>query len=110
MVTRSSLSSTDRRATSRLRQLLNEPGVLRGSLVEARRRCGKRSCRCAVDEDARHRALILCVSLDGKRTSIYIPPDWEARVREWVGRYGEIRELVEQLSRSSLQRLRDRTE
>lgn len=110
MSPRTSLSSTNRRATSRLRQLLNEPGVLRGNLVESRRKCGKRSCRCALDEDAKHRALILCVSLDGKRTSIYIPPDWEARVREWVDRYGEIRDLVEQLSRSSLQRLRDRAE
>ena len=110
MPPRTTLSATERRATSRLRQLLNEPGVLRGTLVEGHRTCGKQSCRCAVDETARHRILILCVSLDGKRTSVYIPPDWEARVRACVARYGEIRELVEQLSRASLQRLRNRQE
>jgi hypothetical protein len=110
MTLRSPVSAADRHAYSRLRQLLNEPGVLRGTLVETHRRCGKRSCRCAVDDDARHRSLILCVSLDGKRTSVYVPPDWETRVREWVARYLEIRDLVERLSRSCLARLRDRQE
>ena len=110
MAPRSTVSAAERRAYSRLRQLLNQPGVLRGTLVESRRKCGKRACRCAVDDDARHRSLILCVSLDGKRTSVYVPPDWEPRVREWVARYGEIRDLVEQLSRASLTRLRDRQE
>jgi hypothetical protein len=110
MAPRSTVAATDRHLYSRLRQLLNEPGVLRGNLVEMHRKCGKRTCRCAVDDDARHRALILCVSLDGKRTSIYVPPAWEARVREWVARYAEIRDLVEQLSRACLARLKDRQE
>ena len=110
MTPRTTLSPAERRATSRLRQLLNEPGVLHGNLVEAHKRCGKRGCRCAIDEAARHPALILCLTVDGKRTSVYVPSDWQARVREWVGRYSEIRGLVEELSRASLQRLRDRKE
>ena len=110
MPPRSSIPAAERRTYSRLRQVLNEPGILRGNLVEMHRKCGKRTCRCAVDDDARHRALILCVSLDGKRTSIYVPPAWEARVREWVARYAEIRDLVEQLSRACLARLKDRQE
>jgi Family of unknown function (DUF6788) len=110
MPPRSAMPAAERRIFSRLRQLLNEPGILRGNLVESHRRCGKKSCRCAVDDEARHRALILCLSLDGKRTSIYVPPDWEGRVREWVARYGEIRDLVEQLSRESLARLKARKE
>jgi hypothetical protein len=110
MPPRSSTPASERRAHSRLRQLLNEPGVLRGTLVEMHRKCGKRSCRCAVDDDGRHRGLILCVSLDGKRTSIYVPPAWETRVREWVARYVEIRDLVEELSRASLTKLRERKE
>ena len=110
MPPRTTLSATERRATSRLRQILNESGVLRGTLVEGHRKCGKPTCRCAKDETARHRILILSISLDSKRTSVYVPPEWEPRVREWVARYGEIRELVEQLSRASLQRLKDRAE
>ena len=101
-------SAAERHLYSRLRQLLNEPGVLRGNLVEMRRKCGKATCHCAVDKDAAHRALILCVSLGGKRTSVYIPAEYEGEVREWVGRYVEIRELLEQLSRISLDRLRSK--
>ncbi len=110
MTSRSSSPATERRLYSRLRQLLNEPGVLRGTLVEMRRKCGKPSCRCARDTEARHRALILCVSVEGKRTSIYVPPDWEARVREWVARYGELRELLDKLSQQYLKRLKARQE
>jgi len=110
MPSRTSLSAVERRAYSRLRQLLNEPGVLRGTVVEMRRKCGRKSCRCAVDVEAKHHAVILCVSLDGKRTSVYVPSGWVDRVREWVERYGEIRELLEELSRSSLKRLKDRSE
>jgi hypothetical protein len=110
MTARTALSPSERRAYSRLRQLLGEPGVLRGTLVEMHRRCGKPTCRCARDAEARHRALILCVTLDGKRTSVYVPLDWETRVREWVERYGEMRDLVDQLSRSCLTRLRKRQE
>jgi hypothetical protein len=54
--------------------------------------------------------VILCVTVDGKRTSVYVPADWETRVREWVERYGEIRGLLDQLSRASLTRLRKRQE
>jgi len=110
MTARSSSPATERRLYSRLRQLLNEPGALRGTLVEMRRRCGKPSCRCARDPEARHRAVILCVSLEGKRTSIYVPADWETRVREWVARYGEMRELLNQLSQLYLGRLKARQE
>jgi hypothetical protein len=110
MTPRASSPAAQRRLYSRLRQLLNEPGVLRGTLVEMHRKCGKPSCRCARDADARHRALILCVSLEGKRTSVYVPPDWEDRVREWVARYGEMRGLLDRLSQQYLQRLRNRQE
>jgi hypothetical protein len=110
MTPRSSSPATERRLYSRLRQLLNEPGALRGTLVEMHRRCGKPSCRCARDAQARHRAVILCVSVEGKRTSIYVPLDWEPRVREWVARYGEMRELLDQLSQQYLKRLKTRQE
>lgn len=110
MMPRSVLSPAERRAYSRLRQLLGEPGVLRGTLVEMRRKCGKPTCRCARDPEARHRAVILCVTVDGKRTSVYVPADWETRVRAWVERYGEIRGLLDQLSKASLTRLRTRQE
>ena len=107
---RTSLSQKERDCYSQLRQLLNEPGLLRGNLVEMWRKCGKKSCRCNSDPEARHRALCLGLSVNGKHRTIYIPADWEERVREWTARHARIRELLEELSLKSLERLEGRKE
>lgn len=39
---------------------------------------------------------------------IYVPPAWEERVREWVDRYAQVREVLEQLSLACLKRLQSR--
>lgn len=110
MTARLAVPAAERRLYSRLRQLLNEPGALRGTLVQHRHRCGKPTCRCAKDSEARHPVLLLCFSLKGKQTSVHVPRKWEDRVREWVARYGEIRELLEQISQHYLARLKARQE
>ena len=108
MLPRTALPRKDRELYSRLRRLLKEPGLIRGNLVEMRRRCGKRSCRCQGDPQARHRSLYLGLSLNGKHRMIYIPADWEKRVREWAARYSEVRQLLEQISLGFLDRLEKR--
>lgn len=110
MPSRLSLSAAERALYSKLRQLLNEPGLLRGNLVEMRRSCGKNNCACQADPDCRHRSLYLGVSVNGKRRMIYIPPEWEERVGQWTARYSELREVLEQISLKSLGRLEKRKE
>lgn len=107
MPSRVVLSEQERRLYSRLRELLKEPGVLRGNLVEMKRQCGKKSCRCQ-QPDSGHRALCLGFSLNGKHRTVYIPADWEEPVRQWVQRHGEVRDLLEQLSLLFLARLQNR--
>lgn len=108
MTSRTHLSPVERRALSRLRQILAQPGIVRGNLVEMHRQCGKKQCACASDEGARHRALYLGISIEGKKRMIYVPADWEQRLRQWTGRYAEIRELLEELSNEALRRLESR--
>lgn len=108
MTSRTHVSPAERKALSRLRQLLAEPGIVRGNLVEMRRRCGKNQCGCATDPEARHRSLYLGVSIEGRKRMIYIPAEWEERLRQWTGRYTEIRELLDQLSTEALRRLKER--
>lgn len=110
MPSRAALSAQERTLYSRLRRLLNEPGLLRGNLVEMKRKCGKQSCRCDSDRDYRHGSLYLGVSLNGKHRMIYIPAEWEERVQEWTTRYSELRELLEEISLASLERLQQRKE
>ena len=105
MPSRTGFTARERARYSRLRRLLNEPGLLRGNLVEMRRGCGKASCGCQGDPARRHRSLYLGLSLNGRRRMLYIPPAWEPRVRQWTRRYGELRAVLEQLSRGYLERL-----
>ena len=108
MLPRTALPSKDREIYSRLRQLLKEPGLIRGNLVEMRRQCGKKTCRCQADPKARHCSLYLGLSLNGKHRMVYIPVEWEARVREWVARYSEVRDLLEEISLGFLKRIEKR--
>jgi len=75
---------------------LREEGLLRGNVSVRRRVCGKRGCRCAQGE--RHEAMYVVYHEEGRTVQIYVPKEWEDRVRRWVKRYGEVRELLEKLS------------
>jgi hypothetical protein len=110
MRSRTDQAPRDRALYSQLRQLLVEPGLLRGNLIVIRRQCGKPTCACRRQPARRHRSLYLGVSLQGRRRTIYIPPAWEARVRQWTARYGQLREVLEQLSGLYLSRLERREE
>lgn len=110
MIARGSLTASERHAYSTVRRILSRPGLIRGSLVMMGRTCGKASCRCARSAKHRHRALYVAVNDGGRRRMIYVPAAWETRVREWVGRYGEIREILDTLSAACVERLRNRKE
>ncbi len=108
MRSRGGLTAKERALYSTLHRLLRAPGLLRGNLVEMRRHCGKAGCRCQTAVARRHRSLYLALSLDGQRRMLYIPTAWEARVRQWTARYGEVRAVLEQLARQHLERLEQR--
>lgn len=110
MPSRMGFTARERALYSRLRRLLSQPGLLRGSLVEMRRHCGKAGCGCQADVARRHRSLYLALSLEGQRRMFYIPPAWEERVRAWTARYGEVREVLEQIARQRLGQVERREE
>lgn len=110
MLTRGSMTAAERHLYAKARQILSRPGVIRGSLVTMGRTCGKPSCRCARRAAHRHRALYLAVGVGGRRRMIYVPAAWDARVREWVGRHGEVRKILDQLSAACIDRLQSRKE
>lgn len=108
MLTHSSISAAERRLFSELHHILTRPGLIRGSLVEMGRTCGTRGCRCKRSAAQRHRALYVAVNVEGKRRMLYVPREWEGRVREWVDRYGQVRAMLEQLSLACIRRLQAR--
>jgi hypothetical protein len=67
------------------------------------RTCGKSGCRCQQGE--KHPALYLSIKSGGKRSMVYIPPDLEQTVRDWVQNAKELNRLLDLISEHCYQRL-----
>jgi len=108
MAGRAHVPADERRRVSQLHALLNEPGLIHGSLQTSRRRCGRAGCHCAQGEP--HESFSLRVVEGGRQLSIHVPSDWLERVRQWLERDREIRGLLQELSTSYVARVRRRDE
>ena len=77
--------------------------MVRGSVFVRLLRCGKPGCHCARGE--KHVSLYLAIRVGARRKMIYVPPDLEPRVRDWVQSSQEIDRLLEIVSQSCLEQL-----
>jgi len=102
MLPRSHLPDPERRARSRLTQLLQQP-FLCGSLVTMQRTCGKSGCKCTRGE--LHPGLYVALRVGEKRKMILVPKAMEQTVRQWVTTYQEAWQLMEKISSLCLKRL-----
>ena len=105
-IPRGRMSARERECRSRLAQLVTQRGLMRGTLQVRMRLCGKPNCKCTRGE--RHRSLYLVVSEGGRLEQLFVPKDWESRVRAWVGAYGRVKGLLEELSRQYKKKVKDR--
>ena len=102
------LSSRERQRRSRISQLVHYSKLLRGTLSVRRITCGKANCCCTRGEH--HISLYLVQSLNGKSRQLFIPKEWEQRVRQAVTDYQELQKLVEELSAIEWKHLENREE
>ncbi len=94
-----SFSSRERQLRSRLHLLItNAHGFIHGSVIEMARKCGNPSCRCASDDDLRHRSRYLGQTRGGKKSMVYLPADLEAPVRQEVEHFEQALNLLEELN------------
>ena len=105
---RSHLPVAERGAVSRVHFLLAKPGLLHGSLQVIASRCGKKGCHCA--DGKGHPSLRLYVMQKDRQISLHVPASWGGRVREWIKRDREVRELLVDISTHYVARLRKRKE
>ena len=103
MIHRSHLPAGERAARSRLVQLLSGEPLLCGTAVHMARTCGNKRCRCM--RGYKHVSLYLAIRVGEKRKMVYVPPEWEGHVRQWVKNYQEVSALMQKLSQSGLARL-----
>jgi hypothetical protein len=88
-----------------LRALTHGP-LMRGSIVERWRTCGKPNCACAKDPDARHRGKVLTVSLEGRAQTLALRHEDEARVRSAIEAYDRAWRVINGLTACELADLR----
>lgn len=100
---RTTFSPAERRRRSRAAALAHSSRLLRGTLSVRNQTCGKESCRCARGEP--HLSLYLVQSHNGKPRQLYVPKDWEERVRRAVKDYQELQTLLEEISEWEWRRL-----
>jgi hypothetical protein len=87
---RQRLGQTIARWTELVRLIQGERGPLvRGVYVEAGRRCGKPSCRCAQGE--LHRTAMISAKIGGRTRNTYVPLKDRERIREAALRYRRLR-------------------
>ena len=100
---RHQMSPQERAFRSRLAKLVHEEPLLHGTLNPRLVTCGNPRCRCARGE--RHPALYLVVRREGRQHQVFVPASLEAQVRQWVAMDREVRSLLEEVSRLSVERL-----
>ena len=101
-------ASLRRRRQALLRQLPPLKTILRGSLIERYKRCGKPGCKCA-DGPGHGPKYYLSVSYPGLRPRMdYVPQEWHAQTSEFVANYHRAREILEAISEINHELLRRR--
>jgi hypothetical protein len=103
---RTGIPPRERALRSKLAQVVSSQAVIRGTLLERRRRCGNPGCHCA--QGAGHPALYLILSNGKRQRQLYIPQDWHDRVRQWVDNHHKVRELIDEISEIQWENIKHR--
>ena len=88
-----------------LATLSSEP-LMRGSVYQRRRRCGRQSCACATDPNALHASAFLTVFLDGRTRGFHLRAEDEERAQKAVAAYNRLWKLVNALTGCEVAELR----
>ncbi len=85
-----------------------EPLILRGSLIERYKRCGKPNCKCQQGQGHGPK-YYLSVSQAGSRPQMdYVPEEYRQQVCEYLQNFQKVRQLLEQICTINRQLLRYR--
>ena len=97
-----------KRRRALLRQLPPLESILRGSLIERYKRCGKPGCKCA-DGPGHGPKYYLSVSYPGLRPQMdYVPQEAYTQTAELLANYQRAREILEQICEINRELLRRR--
>jgi len=107
-VHKQSTAALRKRRQALLHQLPPLDAILRGSLIERYKRCGKPGCKCA-DGRGHGPKYYLSVSYPGLRPQMdYVPQECYDQATELLANYQRARELLEQICEINRELLRRR--
>ena len=91
-----------------LRQFPPLKAILRGSLIERFKRCGRPGCKCA--RGVGHGPKVyLSVSMPKARpVMVYVPQEHRSQVEQFVANYRQTRKLLDEIAAINLELLRRR--
>lgn len=99
-----------RRRRRLLRDMPALDRIMRGSLIERFKRCGRPGCHCA-DGRGHGPKIYLSVSVSGERPQMdYVPNSNRDQVRELIGNFNKARELLNEICAINTELLRRREE
>jgi hypothetical protein len=87
-----------------LQELRGLPNLMRGTLYEPERKCGRATCTCATG-GPRHTTVRLNVTLGGRTRTRYVRQQDRAAVEAMVAAHGRLRALVNELTAVNLRLL-----
>jgi hypothetical protein len=102
------MAALRQRRKALLSQLPPLHAILRGSLIERYKRCGKPGCKCA-DGPGHGPKYYLSVSYPGLRPQMdYVPQEAYAQTAEFLANYHRAREILEEICEINRELLRRR--
>ena len=104
-MTRPRLEHLEQRRAALLERLSTFSNLMRGSVYEKPRKCGRPACACATG-GPKHSTLQLTVFLHGKTRTRYVRQGELAEVQSWTANYHRLLELVDDLTAVNLELLR----
>jgi hypothetical protein len=107
MTTTSTRALRRRRATL-LRKLPALDAILRGSLIERYKRCGKPGCKCVDGPGHGPKYYLSVTPRQGRPQMDYVPLDYYDQISEFIGNYRSTRRLLEDICEINRELLRRR--
>lgn len=104
---RTQMTSKERGSRSRLKPQISWGEFVRGTLTVRQHTCGTAGCKCYKGD--KHKSMYISRSKNGKMQQLYIPKEKETQVKQWVIRYREVLKLLENISDSYWDRLKNRS-
>ena len=103
-----STAALRRRRNTLLRQLPPLRSILRGSLIERYKPCGKPGCKCA-EGPGHGPKYYLSISYPGQRPQMdYVPQEAASQAVEYLSNYHQAREILDEICEINRELLRRR--